>query len=849
MHRLRILWQMLALLGCAPLWAIEVSTAVPAISHEGFNETIGSFTLTLRDDAFSSASPTNPIYIRFRLTQANGWSKTRVDQRLGHAPINLALFPSGTTVLAAGIPATAVQLVRLVKGEQEGWIKVTDSSSQWVLGDGGPTAPGQTQAVSFTLGIRGSASIKDDASTPSGGNEYADTGGLASTLLCADYQNTPNFGYGDLETIDLIAFNAATTGVETGSPFPGSNIGIGFSNDFIVGRGANYFPCFEFYFESNNYESLGFDIELSRMDLINRSTFEGDIPVIYLANSSDFDWRAGARLYLTQGGFNPVPLVFGTTYPHSYEPTTPRTNVTHTEITLEAPSGGIWRISPITWDGVLVAYEFLLTNGLFTVGEELKITGMKFETKDDFEYHPLKMDAYGFFYDPLGEEEDLQDLGPLRRTVANLSPGDVAYSKSVPFTAYDRGTWQYLTHVTNTTGKEAHFTALFYNPSSLLLGVLGNQVLAPFGKQTISIQDSFGVDAVRKYSWVYIVSDQPLALTGVIDDNQRELLDIYPGMAELRQTMFASHIPQDTGSWETTAYIVSSDPDIDASYYLKLPGSEETRIATLRFPSSTAIIRDNDFNGPSGRSAWFQVNATAQAGIGILFYAGKHEPLLASTPLDIVPQHQWRFDHVGNPANGWWNGLAVMNPELAAAEATLLGFAFDGTILASKSISIAGESNRVDTLTGLLDYTGDTPLSRIEVSVDEGGDVLCFLLLGQENRMTTVSGNLATAKALILPHSPSLEENWVGVALINPSPLQAMVSIQPLFPSGQSGPMREMSLIPSEKRTFALAELFSETAGYSHYRISSSQPVSGYALTGNKQGSQLATILLEPANP
>jgi len=342
-----------------------------------------------------------------------------------------------------------------------------------------------------------------------------------------------------------------------------------------------------------------------------------------------------------------------------------------------------------------------------------------------------------------------------------------------------------------------------------------------------------------------------LALTGVIEDYDGELLDIYSGMAELRQTMYGSHIPQDTSSWETTAYIVSSDPDIDASYYLKLPGSQETRIATLRFPSSTAIIRDNDFYGPTGRSTWFQINATAQAGIGILYYSGKHEPLLASTPLDIDPQSHWRFDHVGNPNNDWWNGLAMMNPEPADAPVEISGLAPDGSLLASKEIIIEGESNRVETLESLLGYSGTFPISRVEVAVLDGypNKILSFLLMGQANRMTTVAGNLPSARELVVPHVPDLREYWVGVALINTGVLQTLVTVQAMFPSGQAGPSREMSLFPSEKRTFALADFFSETAGYSHYRISSSRPISGYALTGNKQGTQLATILLEPAVP
>lgn len=150
------------------LFAIDVGTSVASVSHEARYQAVGSFTLTISSDDFANASQSTPIYIRFGLNQSNGWGRTRVDlhSESGYEdPINIAIHPVGATVVNPTLPADAVQLVRMIEGERFGWLKITHSSSTWVLDGGGGAAPSSTLSVAMSLGIVGEVSGNLQGST------------------------------------------------------------------------------------------------------------------------------------------------------------------------------------------------------------------------------------------------------------------------------------------------------------------------------------------------------------------------------------------------------------------------------------------------------------------------------------------------------------------------------------------------------------------------------------------------------------------------------------------------------------------------------------------------------------
>ena len=93
----------------ALLLGIDVRTSIKEVHHEGCCEQIGSFTLGVRDSAFQTATYNEPVYVRFKIVQAHGWSKTLVDLRPGEDPlnsdpINLAIRTEGATIIAPDIP-------------------------------------------------------------------------------------------------------------------------------------------------------------------------------------------------------------------------------------------------------------------------------------------------------------------------------------------------------------------------------------------------------------------------------------------------------------------------------------------------------------------------------------------------------------------------------------------------------------------------------------------------------------------------------------------------------------------------------------------------------------------------
>ena len=585
-------------------WAIDVGTSISNVSHEGNRQLIGSFTLTLEDDDFKNASELNPIYIRFRLNEAKGWAKTLVDLRAGatasvNRPINLAIRPDSNSTLNPNIPVTAVQLVRLIKGESAGWIRITHSSSEWIQTDTGTSPPTRFEQVSFGIGLLGVNSVRSGSSTPTGGNEDADTGLLADTLLLADYRDTPNFNNGDLDYLSFISFDSTTLGVENGDAVvSGSDLGIGFSNDGTVARGVNTFPCFEYHFEEDDYTGPPHNIGISRINLSDFRTYLADVPPVYFSNSSDFDWETTSRLYLTKPGYDPTPLVQGQKL-KTLELDQGETCLLPEDVTVTTSVAAQWTVNKIFDEDQFVGYEFILEEGVFPIFGWLKVSGLRLQTTDYFVHKPLKLTAHGFYKGEGVTVDELGKLGPLTKTTVEMEPSLAPFRKAVPYTGYDETTWDFSVHLTNPNPTPTRFTALFINPSSLLLQILGSQVLPAHGKRSLSIVEFFGDVNKPKLSWIYVVSDQPLAVTGVIGDQDKMELDILSGVGELSNTLFGSHIPQDTVSWETRAYLISSDPDTDASFFLKKPGEEEERIRRLRIPGSTAVLDEDDFSGSS----------------------------------------------------------------------------------------------------------------------------------------------------------------------------------------------------------------------------------------------------------
>lgn len=834
------------------LWALDVRTTVNSIAHEGNNQTLGIFTLVVDNNAFPNASPSNPVYIRFRLIHANGWSNSLVDLRPDahdsvDQPINLAIVPPASGVaLNPTLSPETIQLVRFIKGEREGWLKITQPTSSWLSGGGSPTPE---NSVSVTVGIRGNDSIQNGTNTNSGGNEFANTGQPASTVLRADYRNTPLFGNGDTEILDFIGFDSSTRGVENDDTIStGSILSFGFSNDLIIARGTFNFPCLDYHFAPENFEAPAHLVAVSRINLVNFREYEFNIPPVYLSNTSDFPWDIGTNLFLTLPYFETDFALAGVTHPGRPDENAYPVQLVGTSITATAVGGSEWEIQPVFWGELLAGFRFILTGGLFGINDRLSVEGLRGKAGENFSRKSLSLAATAYYRNEQVTFGELKQLGPIQRRTVDLTDSQPNFSrKVVPYTAYDREDFDFKLHLTNPQATPLIYTALFYNRHGILLRILGNQTLDPHTKRTMDIGDLFGSQAQGILSWVEILSEQNFQAVGEIRNPDSGMLDIFPANAALQQNLFGIHLPSQIQTWQTTAYVLSADLSTDTEFNMTLPEADPFRINNIFLPGGTARISDGNFLSQEGRQPWFQVQTSNQSGAGLLFYEQKQElPQLVSVLMNLEPSRTWRYDHLGSRESGWWNGLVLFNPTDEDIRITIRGLREDSFPLGETQLTLAAKSKYIGLASQMVPNSSGQAISMLQAT--SNSKFLSFLLLGREEQavLTRISGNLPESKEFALGYLPKSEDEWLGISLFNPQLADQTAQLTLFDENGEPGPSESVILPQLGKTIFNVNSLFGDISAYNLLKIESQAPIRAFGITGDHAGTILATIDPEP---
>jgi len=245
------------------IWATGLYTSITDIYYLGENERTGSVTFEVTEDDFADASESNPIYLRLAFFDGVELVKSRVNDHRG--PISLAMKVTGDPSALINAPADAVSIVRWRKGESIIWLKITASSSTWILQDGVPSAPSYDAPVVFTLGTSAKLSFQDNRtdflagranlpgnfriSTSQNDNESREDArhrrGPASTFIDVDVSEAglTTTGFSSLLQFDLMGFDSLTYGVETAQDpseiILGDLMPLSFYGDFVVARGRD----------------------------------------------------------------------------------------------------------------------------------------------------------------------------------------------------------------------------------------------------------------------------------------------------------------------------------------------------------------------------------------------------------------------------------------------------------------------------------------------------------------------------------------------------------------------------------------------------------------------------------
>lgn len=246
----------------APLFAdVLLTTSINDVFYRGDSELAGSITQRVNADDFASASTTEPIFIRVTLDHNAALANTLVDLTSTNGAINeeiwLAMTLNTTSSNFVNAADTeSVSIVRWVGGENQIWIRVQTSSSEWIgIVGGGNQAPEENMTMAWTFGISArnshdrqeaidNDSLKNlpfntrDSAQPVAG---FDTDEATSTLICVDLSGSnldsvTDSGIESLLTADFIAFDQTAEASE-GVYNPGADTGINFSNDRVIARG------------------------------------------------------------------------------------------------------------------------------------------------------------------------------------------------------------------------------------------------------------------------------------------------------------------------------------------------------------------------------------------------------------------------------------------------------------------------------------------------------------------------------------------------------------------------------------------------------------------------------------
>jgi len=135
---------------------IDIRTTIRQVDVNGAAERAGFYQFVLESDEFANVSFFNPVYIRLELDKDAVWSETLVKSlsfRKNQGPIFIPVILQGdTNNTVIDVPEYAVSIVRWKKGESSIWLKVSASSSTWVVTNGVAGPPTPSTNVVFTIG-------------------------------------------------------------------------------------------------------------------------------------------------------------------------------------------------------------------------------------------------------------------------------------------------------------------------------------------------------------------------------------------------------------------------------------------------------------------------------------------------------------------------------------------------------------------------------------------------------------------------------------------------------------------------------------------------------------------------
>lgn len=184
--------------------------------------------------------------------------------------------------------------------------------------------------------------------------------------------------------------------------------------------------------------------------------------------------------------------------------------------------------------------------------------------------------------------------------------------------------------------------------------------------------------------------------------------------------------------------------------------------------------------------------------------------------------------------NGWWTGISLLN---TTSENKVLSIRFnDGTVLTH---DLGASEHHALTISSL--FGGNTPNGVESAVIENGVGVIGLELVGNSRTGKYLSGirlGNETTTSLYYPHVDTTGTWWTGIVAYNPSDSQVKLSVIPYQEDG-TALTSQIVTIDSHKKYIGVVEDLNLPSQTAWLAIEASQPIGGFELLGNRDGSQM----------
>lgn len=387
--------------------------------------------------------------------------------------------------------------------------------------------------------------------------------------------------------------------------------------------------------------------------------------------------------------------------------------------------------------------------------------------------------------------------------------------------------------------------------------------LGAFQRVERGLNDLF---ASTQVAWIRLESTHEVGAFVRFEHQDGQRVSTYPFTPYAGSEFWVPHIARDTSLFFTEVGVanVSSEPgsalsqpfmdNIEDEEPPRIQASDPLAVPQLGEPGQQTVFEyENLYGEMTPYLQWDNVKTEGDFALAAVQHFGKkgselHQ--LASVVLPRTPSYDLIISHVNRDRENFWTGLVLINTKPAILPVRIQSYLEDGSVFQT----IFVEMQPFEKQTFLINNTNELGLSDIaawfRVTSFER-TLLGYEIFGSpDNRvMAGMEPAPEPASMLVLPYTPTSDQLWTGVGVINPFEETINVQIGGFDDAGNMiGVFDCERLVPNEKRLYTYDQMFGENASRVTWsRVDTNRGVvSAFSLTGDRDRNFLSAIQATP---